>query len=327
MNSDNLSYITPSNAKNHFPFTQISRITPADKKLLLKAVLLFRPGSKNYEDSWGYIIQSTRYGGFKWFDEKTGSLIFFGRKAKEDPTLVVPTFFAEPGYLAFAIDKVELALQTFHTIVKNINAGETGAYTRHGFRRYQKYERWCDEARFDDQTYPQLVLDLKKTLEAKGVRFQNLRTMLNKKPNVFLRKYSEKDKNKVLTLLALKDGNSLNGPKKLKGMYYVSHAMYPEAPIEKFVIINKDTKQLLGFTATSDISSSNTALVASIFKPGIKIESIWGIYNTLQIKLQQGFARINLGGNETKGPYNFMKEKFRPVKELRKTHLVFDPKK
>src|SRR5215469_14134963 len=136
MDTNTLHAITQTKNDHHF-IANLSNIIATDKKLLEKTVRQFRPNSKNYEDSWGYVIQATRYGGFKWHDDKTGSLIFFGRKSESDSTLVIPTFFAEPGYLAFAIDKVETALQTFHTIVKNINAGETGAYTRHGFRRYQ----------------------------------------------------------------------------------------------------------------------------------------------------------------------------------------------
>jgi hypothetical protein len=326
MNTNSLYTIMPTYSDHRFPFPDLSKITPSDKKLLLQAVLQFRPGSKNYEDSWGYVIQATRYGGFKWYDAKTGFLIFFGKKSGSDSTLVVPTFFAEPEYLAFIISKVEVALKAEHTIVKNVNAGETGSFTRYGFRRYKKNESWCAEARFDDQTFPQVVIDLKKTIEAKGTRYQNLRTTLNKKPNMVIRKFHETDHDAVLELFALKDGNSKDSSEKLKGMYYASHAMYPKAALKKFVIIDKETNELIGFTTTSDISSANTALVAAIFRPGVKIASTWGIYNTLQIKLQEGFVRINLGGNETKGPYNFMREKFRPVKELKKTHLVYAPK-
>src|SRR5258708_36746953 len=85
-----------------------SKIVPADRELLYNAVIKFRPNSKNYEDSWGYVIQATRYHGFKVYDPKTGSLIFFGNKAPHDKTLVVPTFCAKPEYLHQVVRRIQI---------------------------------------------------------------------------------------------------------------------------------------------------------------------------------------------------------------------------
>ena len=76
--------------------------------------------------------------------------------------------------------------------------------------------------------------------------------------------------------------------------------------------------------ATSDISSLYTTLVSSIFKVNIKVERVWGIYQTLLAKYQAGFKLLNLGGSETSGTYIFLKRKFRPIEEVKKTHLVYD---
>ena len=42
------------------------------------------------------------------------------------------------------------------------------------------------------------------------------------------------------------------------------------------------------------------------------------------MKHRQGFLFANLGGFETEGTYNFLKWTFRPVEELKQTHLVLD---
>jgi hypothetical protein len=79
----------------------------------------------------------------------------------------------------------------------------------------------------------------------------------------------------------------------------------------------------LGFTATSDISSTTIVLVAALFLPHIRFESSWGVYNTLLEKYKQGFRFANLGGFETEGTYRFYRGTFRPIEELQRTHLVY----
>src|SRR6266700_6963841 len=104
MNQDNLISIIQPSINRIYPFASLSKICLTDKELLQKEIIRIRPESKNYEDSWGYIIQATRYGGFKWYDSHTHSLIFFGRKSQNDPTLVIPSALAEPEYLGSIVD-------------------------------------------------------------------------------------------------------------------------------------------------------------------------------------------------------------------------------
>lgn len=301
----------------------LTNITSSDKEILLKISSRLRPDSINYEDCWGYIIQATRYGGLKWYDPTTESLIFFGRKSDTDATIVVPVFFAEPKYLAHVIKIVQETLKAPQIILKNINPQDVDKFMLYGFHPYNETQGWSAEVRFDDQTYPQQIVDLQKLVVPKGKAYHQLKKSLNKKPYVSIRRYNESDKDNVLHLFALKDGNARDSIEREKGMYFVSHAMYPDADIDKFVIIDKKTNEIIGFTATSDISTSNTALVASIFKVGVRIASIWGIYHTLLIKYREGFALANLGGCETEGTYVFLHRNFRPIEELSKTHLVY----
>ena len=319
-----------------YPFSEVSKLVPSDKKLLQKAIQQFRPDSKNYEDAWGYIIQATRYGGFKWYDPKTGSLIFFGKKSDNDPTLVVPNFFAEPKYLAGILTKVQRAVKSSKTILKNIDPDEITLYTPFDFRPYRKNEYWNAQYRFDDQTFPQGIIDLKQTTEAHGKMYHPLRRALNKNPYISFRKYQASDKKAVLDLFSSKD-RTLNGIQE-KGIYYVSHAMYPTANLDKYVVTDDETGEILGFIATSEINQKYTTLVASIFRRGLTVNtskrtedtrsyivSIWGIYHTFVEKYKEGYRFINVGGNESIKPYTFLQRTFHPFIELPKTHLVFDP--
>jgi hypothetical protein len=305
----------------------LSKIKPSDKVLLEQAIQTFRPKSKNYEDSWGYIIQATRYDGFKWYDAGTGSLIFFGRKSKDDNTIVVANFFASPKYLASVLSTVQSALNAPQIILKNINPEEIAQFASYGFRPYKETESWNEEARFDDQTYPQQIINLKSLANPQGKKYHQLKRILNKEPNVSIRKYEETDMQEVLDIFALKDGTAVKASEEEKraGMYYVSHEMYPTAEVDKFIITNNKNGKIIGFTATSNITSENTTLVASLFTNEVKYASVWGIYQTLLYKYQEGFKIANLGGCETEGTYIFLRRTFRHAAELEKTHLIYDP--
>jgi hypothetical protein len=301
----------------------LTPISPTDKAILQKTVNYFRPGSKNYEDSWGYIIQATRYGGFKLYDSAARSLIFFGRKSPADPSLVIPLFFAEPSYLAATARQVQRSLNAPQIIFKNINPQDIPAFLPYGFREYQAGERWSAAARFDDQTYPQQIVKLQMLEHPKGRKYHQLKRQLNKKPPVTLRPYQAADKEAVLEVFVLKDGNTKATPGKETGMYYASHAIYPDADIDKFVVTDVTTNKIVGFTAMSDISARTTALVASIFTPDTKIASVWAIHQTLLVKYRAGFQFANVGGTETDGSYTFLNHTFRPIEELEKTHLIY----
>jgi hypothetical protein len=309
----------------HITRSYLSLIEPADETLLHEVISRKRPHSKNYEDSWGYIIQATRYNGCKWYHPATDSLIFFGRKSLTDHTLVIVTFFAKPQYLANVIKIVQNELRAPRTIIKNVPSELINEFLVLGFRTYNEYEGWFEESRFDDQTYPQQIIDLAKVIGKKGKVYKRLRNALNKKPPLTLRPYTASDKGALVKILQSKDQLSSMSYKKNRGAYLISHEMYLNAPVDKYTVTKTSTGKILGFTATSPISSQDTALVAAIFSPGCSIESIWGVYQTACLQYNKGYKRINLGGSETEGTYNFMRRTFRPVKKLQRTHLIYNP--
>lgn len=301
-----------------------SNIVKKDKKLLQEAVEKFRLKSKNYEDSWGYIIQSTRYGGFKWYDEFTGMLIFFGRKSYSDPTLIIPAFFSSHKHLMTIVERMENNLGVSKTILKNVDSKDIPQLKKYGFREYFDSENWDKKARFDDQTYPQVIIDLEKMIEAKGKNYQNLRTVLNKKNRFKIRKYSKRDRKSVSQIFYLKDKVSRDKfSGSLESGYFETHEMYLNADLEKFVI-TKNSGEVIGFTAVSNISSETFGLVAGLFIPDEKHAAIWGLYQTMLLKYNEGLKYANLGGSEFENTYRFKREKFMPTQELKKTHLVYD---
>ena len=303
----------------------ISSINTSDEGLLKKIRALTRPSSKYYEDSWGYIIQSTRHNGFKWFDPVTHSLIFFGRKSKTDKTVVIPAYFASTVNLIRIIQTIQKGLGVSKVILKNVNMDDVASLKSFGFREYKKNESWSKDARFDDQTFPQQIVDIALVKEMKGKKFRHLRKELRRNSHLSIRAYRKNDEEHVLRIFALKDGTmSKTKDEKEAGMYYESHIMYPMAHVNKFVIVDRNTNEIIGFTAFSTISENHAALFCSLFIPGRKLVAIWGIYHTLCKMLDKGIKTVNFGGCEALGSYAFVHHRFQPVAEIRKTHLIYE---
>lgn len=303
----------------------IKKISIADKYLLRKAVLKWRPCSKNYEDSWGYIIQATRHDGFRLYDPETNSLIFFGRKNPTDPTLVFPTFFARPAYVRQAINTIQKQIPAPQVILKNISHSEITQFTPFGFRQYHEDERWGTFARFDDQTFPQQIAELTKLIKQEGREYYLLRKMLRKKPSVYIREYRNSDKQDVLRVFVARDANEKRTlSEQQKGMYFESHVMYPDSNLKKFVVVSELNNEILGFTAYSTVTSETAAFVAFLFKPNLSVVNCWGIYQTILRMHKNKFRYVNFGGNETEGSYEFVRRTFRPFEKLSKTHLIYD---
>src|SRR6266851_5200788 len=299
----------------------LEEISEKDRRLLRTVVQMYAPRSQAFEHSWGYVIQATRYGKLRWHDPRTNSLIFFGRKSSEDHTLVVPIFFADPSYLATTLRVVQKITGASQTILKNIDPKDINKYFPYGFRPYTDNENWDPEARFDDQTFPQLLVDLNAVIKSKGSDYRKLRKYLRRGHKYQIRPYQKRDQEAVLNLLALKDGLSENTGITLSRKFTVSHDMYPLSDTDKFVI--EDNKGIVGFTVTSDISSACTAFCAGIFLPSKPELAPWGLYHTMELKYSQGFEVVNLGGSETQGTMEFKRQLFRPMRELPRTHLIF----
>jgi hypothetical protein len=293
----------------------LEEISEEDQQLLQTVIHDKAPTSQAFEHAWGYVIQATRYGKLRWYDPRTNSLIFFGRKSSEDHTLVVPTFFATPGYLATTLRIVQKLTGTSQTILKNIDPKAINLYLPYGFKPYTDDENWDPEARFDDQTFPQLLVDLKAVTESKGSDYRKLRKYLRRGNKYQIRPYQKLDREAVLNLLALKDCTTASRK------YSASHDMYPSSATEKFVIV--DNERIVGFTVTSDISAECTAFCAGIFLPGKPELAPWGLHHTMEMKYRQGFKTVNLGGSETQGTMEFKRQLFRPMRELPRTHLIF----
>lgn len=319
-----LSSENPSNKQTK---PTMSPIKATDKAVLEKTISKTKPFSKNYEDSWGYIIQSTRYNGYKICDPKSNSLLFFGNKSDSNKTPVITNANATINFLKNAIQEIQNTTQQTKVIIKNVDKKEKRNFLKNGFREYTEKEIWDKDAPFDDQTYPQVIIDLEKLYKKRGNTYQHLRTALNKlksRDPIYIRPYKKTDKEDVLKVFSTRDNKTQSHK---KNMYYDSHKMFPDAKLDKYVVCSYNNHAILGFTAISKINSQTVALVAAIFKNKDNYTSTAGTFLTLKRQYEKGYKFANLGGSEAKNMYQFKKEKFIACDEIEKIHLIYDKKK
>lgn len=306
-----------------------SRIAPTDRVSLRDLIHQHRPNTTFYEDSWGYIIQATRHGGFKLSQSRGDFVAFFAYKSRERDTLVVPSFFGSAAQLAQAA-RLACAKYGLPVVLKNIAPCNAPSFRAYGFRGYENGEMWSPEAPFDDQTFPQVLVELGGLVHCQGGNYRKLRNVLNRQPCFELHPYLDTHREAVIELLRRKDRTARAGS---GGLYVQSHEVYLDGAahgLDRYVVVGND--RVRGFLAMSAITGDTVALCAAIFEEGFKeTEGIkeltpWGIYMALSEKHREGYRFANLGGSESCGTFEFKRQTFNPSMLIHRTHLVWDGK-
>ena len=302
---------------------KIDQIFPEDRLLLSRAAAIYHPQSLFYEDSWGYVMQATRYQGFKYYNADSDLLIFGGYKSPQDRTISVPVFFGDHRDVVKVLNTISQE-RNCRIILKNVSPSDVDSLCRYGLRKYTDGESWSPEAIYDDQTYPQVIVDLNELIPCHGRAYHKLTNLLNRvnlSGGYEMLPYSSTHKSEVINLIEEKDHQcSCNS-----NPYWEAHKMYLEDVEDSNRYVITEDGYVKGFIVTSSISSTATALCAALFRCGSKKDSAWGMYHVLVQEFQNGFKYANLGGSETVGVFEFKRQTFKPSMLIERTHLVWEP--
>ncbi len=106
------------------------------------------------------------------------NLLILGAKP-DYSVIVIPNYFALHETLMYAVQRLHQRTN-LPVVLKNVDPRDFWNLCDLGFRPYEKEERWCESARFDDQTFPQRIIDIEHLITARGSGYQKLRQRLNK---------------------------------------------------------------------------------------------------------------------------------------------------
>jgi len=299
-------------------FAGIPGITPltiADEALFRSLVRSFRsPDNLNFEDSWAYIMQATRVCPAKFHSGD----FFAALTVKQDHSaIVIPNYFSP--FFKLVEEFAALLARTIQLpiILKNVGTEDVPALTAIGFEPYRKDERWDESSKYDDQTFPQTIIDLNSVVSAFGRKFEDLRREL-RCPKLSCRDYNIYfDYGDVERLLLRKDV-------RMNGLAYDAEIRFLEmdSSLNTVALIFFLEGKPVGFSLSDRISEKCIA-----FNSIIRDYSIPGLftrlaYATAKVAKERGYRFGNLQGAENEGLHRW-KRKFRPCKEIQKTHLIY----
>ncbi len=284
----------------------------------------------SFEYSSGYIEQATRnYPRVFYYNEN--NMIFYTKKDKSPNT---------PFVIVCGVgDKKIEAIESFvrkkrgecnKIIIKNVVGNDHKKLFKSGFEKYGKIEKWNETTKYDDNTYPQIVFNVKNKLDLFGPEYKKIRHTLSRfdrRYNIKILHFQNRDSknfirilNKWAKHLANRTGEKIHDLVTANKMYGKQNEKYFQ-----YLVYEKRSKKYVGFMSFSIISEKCLAFNCLIndFNYTDSFSKI--LHEGIKIAARLGFSYINLQGSET---YNQFKKKcsFAPDKLLYKRHLIFNPK-
>ncbi len=312
--------------------TNITPISPGDYELYKK---FFVASPETYGNAWTYIIQGMYgigdYGiGYKYYDgENLISLCFYPKLHHED---VIPFYIVRPmgkDYIDIIIKLADIVKTKFgtRTYVKKIFKGDYDTLISKGFSDV-KLSPWQNDVPSEDDTYPERILDVNKTIElarSLGRTRQLNRSLRNylktKNDNIYSFKsiFENKEDSRELVAKFFKQREYLisrpedyhniidfHGPDDI----YTQTIIYKEDDPIGMYIVEHQSKELASLYATiTDREVDNYLTDFLMFDLLLKLEAM-------------GVKYLNLGGSEFKSLDEF-KLKFKPTIERKMYWATF----
>lgn len=288
----------------------------------------FHPESKHFEFCNGYIAQSTRnYPQRYYLDEDT--VAFFTRRTSGANSQYVIVCSAGKKRLE-VIRKLAPILckkSKQDVIIKNVDSELNSLKKIRGFREYKKEESWDDISKSDDNTFPQLVIDVNKNIDLEGSSFKELReefSLFDRRFNIELIRYKDKHK-KIFRELLERWASQMNERTKLdkKELIRATEVFgVLRDDFFQYLVYEKRTRKYVGFISFSTISESclgYNALVNDFNYEGLYRRLI---NEGVKVALRFGFEFLNLQGSEERDQFD-SKLKLRPSLKLNRKHFVY----
>ena len=284
-----------------------------------------QPQVVDFEYSVGYIAQATRNGLYIATSDET-AVVFTHRD--DDPhskyVIVVSSGLQRAELIRNIAPQLASSSQK-DVIVKNVGADLESRLLQRGFEQYLPEEQWDNYARYDDNTFPQQVIDSEEYCGLRGSKYASLREELRRferQYSLSLRPYETKDDISMLVrkwASQMKERNGVNEDELLR-----SHQMFLDhnSDYVQYVVEDNKSGQIIGYMSFSKISDNTLG-----FNVLINDFSYRNLYRVMmdkgiEIAHDQGFRYINLQGSEDEAQYR-SKRRFKAEIEIPKKHLVY----
>lgn len=289
--------------------------------------MLKRDNSLDYSDCWAYLVQSTFFGGFKFFDGKN-FVAFTALNPASTIFAITKAVGSNPRQAILSVARMLRERSGEKVIVKNLSEYDHEFLLRNGFEDYRDGDGWNKFYKCDDDTFPELVVNLADLVSLKGGKLKLLRFRLKQftgqlemKPydppidfpatEALLNKWSVDVKKRYAIMLQVDD------------VFLHSISLHKKFMLEPLgtVFIFTSGNDVLGFSMIVPISSEAVALYSTVCDNELDGLSERVYFETMKKAYELGFRYCNLGGSEFESLHNY-KLKFAPFTLIKKKHCV-----
>ena len=307
----------------------IRRIKNEDYLNFRGIIRRFHPESKHFEFCNGYITQAIRNHPQVYSPNKD-TIVFFTKKSAGNRTPYVIVCSAGKNRLN-AIKELALILYNKSkqkVIIKNVDKELAKLEKFKGFRKYKEGESWDNISKYDDNTFPQLIIEINKDIDLEGTPFKRLREELHlfdRRFNIELIKYKEQHK-KIFAELLNKWASQMSermGLDKKEVIKATQMFGFLRDDFFQYLVYEKRTKRYVGFVSLSTISElclGYNALINDFNYEGLYRKLM---YEGVKIAARLGFKFLNLQGSEIKEQFD-SKLKLRPDIKLERKQLIYE---
>lgn len=298
-----------------------------NRSYLLKKLLRVRDKylskSLDFKHSLGYIMQATRNRIIGYVGDDVAVIYTSKTIEPSSGPVIVASFGKDTDDLITRIAKKTAMDSGLDVIVKNVDPGS--GLEEAGFEDYREDEQWDENSKYDDNTFPQQVIDVHDCLDLEGSKYAKLREEVNRFDREndveVTARYSSGEFDSMLSLWAdqMAERRGLDREELVR-----SHKMFrnPDYPFMKRKIVDKRTGKLVGLLGMSNIS--NLCLGHNLM---INDFSIRGScrrlqYEAVRIASSMAYHYLNIQGSEDENQHR-SKRKFRAPIEIPKKHLVW----
>ncbi len=308
-------------AQEHKNFLETSRAQSQEINFLARLVER-NPYLQDFELCPGYIFQANREGCY-CLKNRT-SIVFFTFRYTDQKQLVVTTSFGQEKFslIADLINKWNGPI-----ICKNVSLSEIMAFKAIGFECYSHSEQWDEFSKFDDNSYPEQIIETNKTSSLEGRHYSSLREELRRserKYEVHLSTYQPAKHIRVFMKLLERWAEQMkarNGGQKYD--YIGSHVLFGwKSPFLDSFLIRDEKDNPIGFLTFSKISATTLGFNALINDFSYAHSYRRLMYLGINYAAESGYQYINIQGSEDRDQY-FSKRRFKADIELRKIHMKF----
>ncbi len=276
---------------------------------------------KAYEDCFYSIIQGIRKKPL-FFRKK----IFFtyGSKLGKDFLIIYNHLYEKHHDFANALKELLFITRLDYAIYKNASIEEISNLKNEGFREYHNAEHWSQNARFDDQSYPQVVLDVNRLSRLEGKDYKRLRNYCHRfsSAKISFKPYSKINDyvncEKLVKNISLKI--SQNSGYDYHEVYDANKVFLEYNPEESYIIYYEN--KIIGFIGIG-VHKTHAFLNSLQILDSYPNIGVFVMYKISQILQSKGVKFFNLSGSENHSLF-IWKNKFIPHSLIERMHLVYE---